>query len=46
MQMNNMAELITFAKYRKTWEDSRWICIVLNNPNLNQVDDAERMASA
>jgi pyruvate dehydrogenase (quinone) len=31
MQMNNMAELITVAKYWKQWADPRWVCMVLNN---------------
>jgi pyruvate dehydrogenase (quinone) len=25
MQMNNMAELITVAKYWRQWQDRRWI---------------------
>src|SRR6202000_2144572 len=37
MQMNNMAELITVAKYWKQWTDPRWICMVLNNEDLNPV---------
>ena len=42
MQMNNMAELITVAKYWKTWADPRWICMVLNNSDLNQVTWEQR----
>lgn len=37
MQMNNMAELITVAKYWTRWEDPRLIVAVLNNRDLNQV---------
>ena len=43
MQMNNMAELITVAKYWKGWADPRWICLVLNNADLNQVTWEQRV---
>ncbi|MDR5758508.1 thiamine pyrophosphate-requiring protein [Caballeronia sp. LZ035] len=43
MQMNNMAELITVAKYWKQWRDPRWICMVLNNEDLNQVTWEQRV---
>ncbi|SAL84549.1 thiamine pyrophosphate protein [Caballeronia arvi] len=43
MQMNNMAELITVAKYWKQWSDPRWICMVLNNQDLNQVTWEQRV---
>ncbi|KVL87947.1 thiamine pyrophosphate-requiring protein [Burkholderia stagnalis] len=43
MQMNNMAELITVAKYWKRWPDVRWICMVLNNEDLNQVTWEQRV---
>jgi pyruvate dehydrogenase (quinone) len=43
MQMNNMAELITVAKYWKQWPDPRWICMVLNNEDLNQVTWEQRV---
>lgn len=43
MQMNNMAELITVAKYWKEWSDHRWICMVLNNEDLNQVTWEQRV---
>jgi pyruvate dehydrogenase (quinone) len=43
MQMNNMAELITVAKYWKSWADPRWICMVLNNQDLNQVTWEQRV---
>ncbi|GAA3357787.1 thiamine pyrophosphate-requiring protein [Streptomyces antimycoticus] len=37
MQMNGMAELITVAKYRQSWEDPRLVIGVWNNQDLNQV---------
>ncbi|HKT65880.1 MAG TPA: thiamine pyrophosphate-requiring protein [Burkholderia sp.] len=43
MQMNNMAELITVAKYWRNWPDPRWICMVLNNEDLNQVTWEQRV---
>ncbi len=43
MQMNNMAELITVAKYWRTWADPRWICCVWNNEDLNQVTWEQRV---
>ncbi|ARP85811.1 thiamine pyrophosphate-requiring protein [Bordetella genomosp. 9] len=43
MQMNNMAELITVAKYWKQWGDPRWVCMVLNNADLNQVTWEQRV---
>ncbi len=43
MQMNNMAELITVAKYYKQWKTPRWICMVLNNADLNQVTWEQRV---
>jgi pyruvate dehydrogenase (quinone) len=43
MQMNNMAELITVAKYWKQWTNPRWICMVLNNGDLNQVTWEQRV---
>ena len=43
MQMNNMAELITVAKYWQQWGDPRWICMVLNNADLNQVTWEQRV---
>nr|WKF60825.1 Putative thiamine pyrophosphate-containing protein YdaP [Paraburkholderia busanensis] len=42
MQMNNMAELITVSKYWNEWADPRWICMVLNNGDLNQVTWEQR----
>jgi pyruvate dehydrogenase (quinone) len=43
MQMNNMAELITVAKYWQEWADPTWICLVLNNADLNQVTWEQRV---
>jgi pyruvate dehydrogenase (quinone) len=43
MQMNNMAELITVAKYWKQWASPHWICMVLNNEDLNQVTWEQRV---
>ena len=43
MQMSNMAELITVAKYWQQWQDKRWICAVFNNEDLNQVTWEQRV---
>jgi pyruvate dehydrogenase (quinone) len=43
MQMNNMAELITVAKYWREWKNPRWICGVFNNEDLNQVTWEQRV---
>ena len=43
MQMNNMAELITVAKYWRGWADPRFICCVWNNEDLNQVTWEQRI---
>ncbi|MBV9538735.1 MAG: thiamine pyrophosphate-requiring protein, partial [Acidisphaera sp.] len=43
MQMNNMAELITVAKYWHEWSNPRWICCVFNNQDLNQVTWEQRV---
>jgi pyruvate dehydrogenase (quinone) len=43
MQMNNMAELITVAKYCQGWADKRWVCCVFNNEDLNQVTWEQRI---
>jgi pyruvate dehydrogenase (quinone) len=43
MQMNNMAELITVAKYWRDWPDPRWIVCVFNNRDLNQVTWEQRV---
>ena len=43
MQMNNMAEMITVAKYWQRWADPRFIVCVLNNEDLNQVTWEQRV---
>jgi thiamine pyrophosphate-dependent acetolactate synthase large subunit-like protein len=43
MQMNNMAELITVAKYWREWADHHWIVCVFNNEDLNQVTWEQRI---
>jgi pyruvate dehydrogenase (quinone) len=43
MQMNNMAELITVAKYWRRWPNHKWICCVWNNEDLNQVTWEQRV---
>lgn len=45
MQMLGMNELITIAKYWKTWTDPRLLVIVLNNRELNMVTWEQRMLS-
>ncbi len=42
MQMNGINELITIAKYRDRWPDQRFIVMVLNNRDLNQVTWEQR----
>ncbi len=43
MQMNGLNEMITVAKYWKDWSDPRFIMMVLNNQDLNQVTWEERV---
>jgi pyruvate dehydrogenase (quinone) len=43
MQMNNMAELITVAKYWRSWADHRLVVCVFNNEDLNQVTWEQRV---
>ncbi|MGF9694152.1 thiamine pyrophosphate-requiring protein [Rhizobium sp. 0TCS1.26] len=43
MQMNNMAELITVAKYWHQWQDPRFVICVFNNEDLNQVTWEQRI---
>jgi len=43
MQMNNMAELITIAKYWRRWSDPRCVICVFNNEDLNQVTWEQRV---
>ncbi len=42
MQMGGMAEMLTAAKYYKTWADPRYVVLVLNNEDLNQVTWEQR----
>ncbi len=43
MQMNNMAELITIAKYWKEWANAKLVVCVWNNQDLNQVTWEQRV---
>jgi pyruvate dehydrogenase (quinone) len=43
MQMNNMAELITVAKYWREWPNGRFVVCVFNNQDLNQVTWEQRV---
>ncbi|MET1756376.1 thiamine pyrophosphate-requiring protein [Novosphingobium sp. RD2P27] len=43
MQMNNMAELITVAKYHERWANQTFVVCVLNNEDLNQVTWEQRV---
>ena len=43
MQMSNMAELITVAKYKDLWPNKTWIVCVFNNQDLNQVTWEQRI---
>jgi len=43
MQMNNMAELITIAKYCERWTDQRLVTCVFNNEDLNEVTWEQRV---
>jgi pyruvate dehydrogenase (quinone) len=43
MQMNNMAEMITVAKYWKTWANATFVICVFNNEDLNQVTWEQRV---
>ena len=43
MQMNGLNELITVAKYWRTWADPRFIVLVLNNRDLNMVTWEQRV---
>ena len=42
MQMGGMAEMLTAAKYYKMWADPRFVVMVLNNEDLNQVTWEQR----
>jgi pyruvate dehydrogenase (quinone) len=43
MQMNNMAELITIAKYWREWANPHCVVCVFNNQDLNQVTWEQRV---
>lgn len=43
MQMNGLNACITVAKYWKQWSDPRFICLVLNNRDLNMVTWEQRI---
>jgi pyruvate dehydrogenase (quinone) len=43
MQMNGLNSMITVAKYWKEWSDPRFICLVLNNRDLNMVTWEQRI---
>jgi len=43
MQMNGLNVMITVSKYWKQWSDPRFIIMVLNNEDLNQVTWEERV---
>jgi pyruvate dehydrogenase (quinone) len=43
MQMNGLNACITVSKYWREWADPRWITLVLNNRDLNQVTWEQRI---
>ena len=43
MQMNGLNGLITVSKYWREWTDPRWVTLVLNNRDLNQVTWEQRV---
>ncbi|ANL75781.1 thiamine pyrophosphate protein (plasmid) [Rhizobium phaseoli] len=43
MQMNNLAEMITVAKYWKAWTNPTFVVSVFNNQDLNQVTWEQRV---
>ncbi len=43
MQMNGLNVMITVSKYWKDWATPKFICMVLNNRDLNQVTWEERV---
>lgn len=45
VQMLGLNELLTLAKYWKTWSDPRFILLVLNNRDLNMVSWEQRVLS-
>ena len=46
MQMNGLNVMITVGKYWQSWKDPRFIIMVINNRDLNQVTWEERVSSA
>lgn len=43
MQMNGLNALITVSKYWREWQDPRFVVLVLNNRDLNQVTWEQRV---
>jgi pyruvate dehydrogenase (quinone) len=43
MQMNGINELITVAKYWRSWRDPRFVVLVMNNRDLNMVTWEQRV---
>jgi pyruvate dehydrogenase (quinone) len=43
MQMNGLNELITLARYWRSWENRQFIVLVLNNRDLNMVSWEQRV---
>jgi pyruvate dehydrogenase (quinone) len=43
MQMNGINELLTVAKYWRTWADPTWVVCVFKNKDLNQVTWEQRV---
>jgi pyruvate dehydrogenase (quinone) len=43
MQMNGLNELITVARYWRTWSNPRFIVLVMNNRDLNMVSWEQRI---
>ena len=43
MQMNNMGELITVAKYWREWSCPNWVVCIFNNGDFNQVTWEQRV---
>src|SRR5260221_10534120 len=41
--ISSYSDCITVAKYWKEWSDPRWITLVLNNRDLNQVTWEQRI---
>lgn len=43
MQMNGNSELVTVKKYWEQWQDPRFVVVILNNGDLNQVTWEQRV---